>query len=219
MQEFSKNYVIKTLGVKEDNVTILKDATAGEMSQNISLISKLVEKTDSAELIFYYAGHGLPDENTKIPYLIPVDVNGSDLSSAIKLSEVYEQFGNCGAKRVTVFLDACFSGSGREAGLLAARAVKIKPKEDILSGNIVVFSASSGEQTALPYKEEKHGIFTYFLLKKLKETKGNITYNELSEYIKTNVSINSLKVNKTEQDPKVNMSKDVEEIWKGWKFY
>ncbi|MCK4663241.1 MAG: caspase family protein [Bacteroidales bacterium] len=212
-----KEYAIKTLGVPADNVTLLTDATAGEMSQNINLISKIISKIDSAELIFYYAGHGLPDEITNIPYLIPVDVNGTDLSSAIKLSDVYKQFSECSAKRVTIFLDACFSGGSRETGLLAQRGVKIKPNKEVLSGNLVVFTASSEKQSALPYNNEKHGMFTYFLLKKLKETKADITYDELSKYVKTNVSINSLKVNRTEQDPKVNISNDIKEIWKGWK--
>ncbi len=212
-----KKYCENTLGVPSDNITLLTDATAGEMSQNIELKSKLISKIPGSELIFYYAGHGFPDENTKIPYLIPVDVNATNLSSAIKLSEVYQKFGNSGAKRITIFLDACFSGGGREAGLLAARAVKIAPKENVLSGNIVVFTASSGEQSALPYKEKQHGMFTYFLLKKLQATKGDVAYSELDEYLKQNVSVESLRVNKKEQDPKVNISINVQDTWQNWK--
>jgi len=215
--EIFKKYLINTLGFEEDNVTILKDATAGAMSQNIELISKIVSKIEGSELIFYYAGHGLPDEKTKASYLIPVDVSGTNLNSAIKLSDIYNQFSRSGAKRITVFLDACFSGGGREAGLLAARAVKIKPKDELLSGNMVVFTASSGEQSALPYKEEQHGMFTYYLLKKLKETRGDVTYGELAKYIQDNVSVQSLKINKKEQDPKVNISKDIIEVWEEWK--
>ena len=71
-----------------------------------------------------------------------------------------------------MFLDACFSGGGRDQGLLAARGVKIKPKEESFLGNMVVFASSSGEEKSLPYEEKQHGLFTYFLLKKLKETKG-----------------------------------------------
>ena len=223
--EFARNdakifreYAEKILGINEQNIYFLIDATAGEMQQNIELVSKIVEKIgENAELIFYYAGHGYPDENTKVPYLIPVDVNATNLTAAIKLSDVYKKFSRTGAKRITVLLDACFSGGGRESGLLAARGVKIKPKDEMLGGNMVVFTASSGEQSALPYKEKKHGMFTYFMLKKLQETGGDITYGELDKYISRNVSIESLKINQKEQDPKVNVSTEIINKWQSWK--
>ncbi len=213
-----KDYAIKTLGIDEMNAHLLLDATTGEISQKIDLISKLASKSgEQAELIFYYAGHGLPDEETKTPYLIPVDVTGTNLASAIKLEDVYKKLGESGAGRVTIFLDACFSGGGRDAGLIAARGVKVKAKENLIMGNVVVFTASSGEQSAMPYDKEQHGLFTYFLLKKLKESKGDITYNTLADYLSSNVSIESLRVNQKEQDPKVNVSSDIENVWKNWK--
>lgn len=212
-----KEYVVKTFGLPENNVLFLKDATTGEMNQKIDLVSKFAAKAgDSSEIIFYYAGHGLPDENTKIPYLIPVDVSGTNISMAIKLSDVYKKLTESGARKVSVFLDACFSGGGRESGLLAARSIKVKPKDDMLTGKIVVFSASSGEQSALPYSEKQHGIFTYFLLKKLQESHGDVTYGEMANYVKKQVSLESLKINQKEQDPVVNISADVSTNWEKW---
>ena len=224
--EFARNdasifheYVNKTLGVDEMNSYLLQDATTGEIYQKIDLISKLASKTgDQAEIIFYFAGHGLPDEQVRSPYLIPVDVTGTNLGAAIKLEEIYKKFAESGAGKITIFLDACFSGGGRSTGLLAARSVKIKPKENLLMGNIVVFTASSGEQSALPYKKEQHGMFTYFLIKKLKDTRGNVTYGELSDFISKNVSIQSLRINQKEQDPKINVSTEVEDSWRNWDF-
>ncbi len=214
-----KEYAVKTLGVDEMNAHLLQDATAGEIYQKVDLLSKLASKTgDQAEIIFFYAGHGLPDETDKTPYIIPVDVSGTNLAAAIKLEDIYKKFGECGAGRVTVFLDACFSGGGRDAGLIAARSIKVKPKKELIKGNVVVFSASSGEQSALPYTDEQHGMFSYFLLKRLQETSGNVTYEDLSDYITRNVSIESLRVNQKEQDPVVNVSPDVEIVWKGWSF-
>ena len=196
-----KEYALKTLGVKEDNMFYLKDATAIEINRKIKLVSKIIKKLGSkAELIVYYAGHGYPDETTKIPYLIPVDVPASDLSYAIKLDDFYKDLSATGAKSITVFLDACFTGGGRNSGLVASRGVKVKPKEGTLNGNIVVFSASSGEQSSLPYHKEAHGMFTYHLLKKLQETKGDVSMGELSDYLDESVSLQSLKENKKEQD-------------------
>ncbi len=212
-----KDYAQRVLGVESKNLFFLTDATAGEMEQKIDLVSKLASRTaDEAEVIFFFAGHGLPDEVSKEPYLIPVDVWGTNLNSAIKLANVYKTFSETGAQKITFFLDACFSGGGRDAGLVAARSVKVKPKEDLVSGNMVVFSASSGEQSSLPYNDKQHGMFTYFLLKKLQETKGNITYSKLADFIKNNVSIESLRINNKEQDPTVKISMDVQDKWENW---
>ncbi len=121
------------------------------------------------------------------------------------------------SERITVYLDACFTGGGRNAGLIASRGVKVKPKEGILNGNIVVFSSSSGEQSSLPFSDEKHGMFTYYLLKKLQETKGDVTYSELFESLNEKISIESLLVNSKEQNPVINTSQDVAEKWKQWR--
>jgi len=212
-----RDYAQKVFGVEEKNIMFLTDATAGEMAQKIDLISKMAAKTaEEAEIIFFFAGHGLPDEVTKEPYLIPVDISGANITNAVKIADIYKKFGDTGAKRITLFFDACFSGGGRDAGLLAARSVKVKPKEEMVSGNMVVFSASSGEQSSLPYIEKQHGIFTYFLLKKLQESKGNITYGKLADYVKSQVSLESLRVNSKEQDPTIKVSVGVMEDWENW---
>ena len=214
-----KKYCLNTLGVKEDNMFFLTNATAGTMHQEIDLITKIINKVGrKAELIVYYAGHGYPDELTKVPYLIPVDVSASNLSTAIKLDDLYQKLANTNASKITIFLDACFTGGGRNSGLVASRGVKVKPKEGVLDGNIVVFSASSAEESSLPYHDEGHGVFTYFLLKKFQESEGNVTLGELSEYLDENVSIKSLRVNQKEQNPTVNTSSKVINDWRNWKF-
>jgi len=213
-----KEYCIKTLGIPVMNVIYIEDGTAGIITQGLNKLNKLIKLANgAAEVFFYYAGHGLPDENTKEPYLIPVDVNGTDLSAAIKMSTVYDKLTEFPSQRITVFLDACFSGDGRNQGLLAARAVKIKPKENLLNGNLVVFSAVNGEQSALPYKEQGHGLFTYFLLKKIQETKGSVSYDDLSKYIEKEVGVNSVLINNKEQTPQVLYRPALESIWETWK--
>jgi hypothetical protein len=217
--EIFKDYALKTLGVPEENLHFMINATAGQMHQEIDLITKIVGKIGTnAELIVYYAGHGFPDEQTKTPYLIPVDVTASNLSSAIKLEDFYTKLSSTNASKIIVFLDACFTGGGRNKSLVSSRGIKIKPKQGSLSGNLVVFSASNGDQSSLPFHAEKHGMFTYHLLKRLKDTKGSTTFGELYTYLEEKVSLESLKVNRTEQAPKINVSSQVKSQWLNWKF-
>ena len=105
-------------------------------------------------------------------------------------------------QRVTVFLDACFSGVKRNGtSLNSARGVAIKVKQSNPKGNVIVFSAAQEDETAYSYKVGKHGLFTYFLLKKLKETSGDVTYGELSRYIEDQVVKTSIKENGKKQTP------------------
>lgn len=214
-----KEYCINLLGVEEKNVIFLTNASSASMKQAIAKFTALVGiKGAESELIFYYAGHGFPDENSKEPYLIPVDVSGNNLESAIKLYDLYNQFTATNAGKITVFLDACFSGGGRDAGLMAARGIKVTPKQGALMGNFVVFASTQGDQVALPYQEKQHGMFTYFLLKKLQDSKGVCTYNELYDYVKNSVIENSIRVNSKRQEPMMNLSPKVSEEWGVWKF-
>ena len=215
-----KKYIVSTLGVQDGNIKYLSNATSGQMNQAISWINKIIQKEDGeAEVVVYYAGHGLPDEQTHEPYIIPVDVSGANLQSAIKLQTLYAKLTEYPSKKITVFMDACFSGGSRGQGLLATRGVKIKPKEDALSGNIVVFTSSSVDQSSLPFKDKQHGMFTYYLLKKIQQTKGDISYNELYNYVKKQVDLNCLKVNNKEQTPSLLMPIELGDKWKSWKLY
>lgn len=213
-----KEYCEKTLGVEAKNISFLSNATAAKMNQEIDFITRLAAHDPQAEIVFYYAGHGFPDELTKTSYLIPVDVNVTNLSSAIALYDLYQKLSATQAQKITVFLDACFSGGGRDMGLLASRGIKVTPQKDKLSGNIVVFSATTADQVALPYSDKKHGMFTYFLLKKLQESRGDCSYGELFDYLNSNVVESSLRVNRKDQAPEVNTSLQVQEAWKDWRF-
>jgi uncharacterized caspase-like protein len=217
--EIFKQYALRTFGVEEKNMHFLLNATAGQMKRKIDLVTELARRLGNrCEVIVFYAGHGHPDELTKVPYLIPVDVDATNLGSAIKLSELYNKLGNTGASKVTIFLDACFSGGGRNLGLLAARSVALKPKKEAITGNMVVFSATTDAQIALPYKAKQHGMFTYYLLKALQDSKGEITYITMADELHGNVGIESLRINGKPQDPTVSVSPLISNKWKTWNF-
>lgn len=223
--EFARNdasafreYAIRALGIPSDNIVLILDATTGRMKQAITRLGLLAKNSQGeGEIYFYYAGHGLPDDINKEPYLIPVDISGKNVTDGIKLSDAYRTLTEFPSKRVVVFLDACFSGGARSQGLISTRGIKIKPKEDPLNGNLIVLTASSGEQASLGYPSKEHGLFTYYLLKKLKESKANITYKELADYLNEEVGLNSVLINSKEQNPQINVSSQIKDQWQNWK--
>jgi hypothetical protein len=224
--DFAKNdakifkvYCEKTLGIPTDNITLLYNATYGNMMQSIDKMKKLLKVSEGKmELFFFYAGHGLPDEASKEAYLIPVDISGSNIKNGIKLQDIYNSFSENESAGITMFIDACFSGGARNKEYVANRGVKVVPRSDFLNGNIVSFTASSGNQTSSSYSDKKHGLFTYFLLKAIQETKGDLTYKKLWDYLKSKVPFESLKVNNKEQEPQINIGDKAKLNWENRKF-
>jgi len=212
-----KEYCRYTLGIADKNITLKTNATLGQMKQSITKLTTMAKLDPDAELIFYYSGHGLPDEKTKAKYIIPVDISGSDIQSAINVDSLFTQLTKFPCKRVTVFLDACFSGGARNQSLVSVKAIKITPKQEILNGNLVVFSSSSGDESSQVYKEKQHGMYTYFLLSKLKETKGDLTYKELSDYLYEKVRLESVRINNKMQTPEATGSSTIQGDWGNWK--
>ncbi|MCL2027381.1 MAG: caspase family protein, partial [Bacteroidales bacterium] len=214
--ETFKRYCVQTLGLPEQNVHFITDATLNDIKIELDWISGVANAfSGEANIIFYYAGHGIPDERTSASYLLPIDGAGSNVNSAYKLDDLYQTLGELPVKSVIVFMDACFSGAQRSGEMLAsARGVAIRSRQGMPSGNMVVFSAAQGDETAYPYHEKGHGLFTYFLLKKLQETKGDVTLGELDDYISTNVRRQSILVNRKSQTPTVTSATALEQTWK-----
>lgn len=219
--EIFAEYCKKTLGLPSSNVVLVKDATYNNIKREINKLSQIANAYNgSAKIVFYYAGHGVPNEATKDAFLLPVDGYGTDTSTGYSLKELYAILGQLPAEQVVVLLDACFSGSQRGEGMLAsARGVAIKAKPNKVDGKMVILSAAQGDETAYPYEEQGHGLFTYYLLKKIQETNGNVSLGDLAAYIKDNVSKKSIVVNGKPQTPSVSPSAILGETWKNWKLY
>ena len=213
-----REYCIKTLGIGEKHIKYLSDATGNQIKSGVNWLANLTEAFDEPQIIVYYAGHGIPDESSRTAYLLPVDGIISDMSTCYKLDDLYTTLGKMPASQITVFMDACFSGSKREQGMLtSARGVALKAKSGVPQGNMVVFSAAQGDETAYPNREQQHGLFTYYLLKKLQETQGDIALKDLGDYITKQVSQQSLLINDKKQTPCVIPSASLGTEWQSWK--
>jgi len=212
-----QQYAIKTLGIPYNQVRLIENATFGDFLHELDWLNKVTKGYDGeAKIIFYFAGHGMPNQSTKEAFILPIDSYSTNTKTAIKLQDIYSQLTEFPTKSVTIFLDACFSGSSRDGMLADGRGVKIVPKEETIKNNMVVFAAVSGDETAYPYSEKQHGLFTYYLLKKLQETKGEVSLGELEDYISRSVLKKSVVLHK-EQNPTVNSSSTLNDSWKKWK--
>ena len=209
-------YCRVTLGLPDDNIRLYTNATYGDILDAIDDIKTISEVYNGdIRVIFYYAGHGVPDEATRNAYLLPVDARSQQLKTCYPIEKLYAELGSLKAHSVTLLLDACFSGSQRGDGMLmSARGVALKPRTDEPKGNMVAISAATGEETAYPYAEKRHGMFTYYLLSKLQESGGDVTLGELCDYITTKVSQQSVKVNRKQQTPTVVPSPEIETSWR-----
>lgn len=217
--EIFGRYLTKAVGLPQDHVKTYKNASFGNIAAALKHIENLSEAFgNDLNLIFYYAGHGMPNEKTKNPMLIPIDGDAAIPETCYDLDKLISTLGGLNAKSVVVMLDACFSGTERGNNmLLAARGIRIKSNKSEPVGNMVIFSASQGDETAYPYDTEQHGLFTYFLLKKLQENKGNVTLGELSDYITEQVKRQSVISNGKLQTPSVAVSQSIRDSWRNLK--
>lgn len=211
-----EQYCLNTLGIPERNIRRVTNATLNDMRRQVAWLGEVGEAFGSdANIIFYYSGHGIPDEKNGDAYIVPVDGYHSDMNTNLPVTELYKNLDAIPARRVTVFMDACFSGARRGNGMLmAARGVVLKSKAAAPANKMVVFSAAKGDETAYPYSDQHHGLFTYYLLKKLQSTKGEVTLGELGDYITDQVKKTSILENSKSQTPQVLTAPSLSLTWR-----
>lgn len=216
-----REYCLKTLAIPEKQVRTYINASYTDIKRALNWIETMANISEgNSKVLVYYAGHGIPSEKDQTAYLIPTDGFPKDITTCFKLSDLYARLGKLKTERVTILLDACFSGVKRGSGqtLIAARGVAIRPKSEPLTGNMVVFTAASDDETALSYQEKHHGMFTYFLLDKLKKTRGEASFSEIFKSVSGDVKKNSMLENDKLQTPSVNVSSNLSQKWENMKF-
>lgn len=208
-----KDYCLKTLGIPEENIHFKKNVTLSQIQAEIRWLKAISKEFgDKASAIVYYSGHGYPDEITHQAYLLPSDGQIYDTNGGYSLSTLYSELGDLPLKYSIVLLDACFSGLKKSVagGMLSStRGIAIKPSKEAIHGNVIVLSATTSNNVAYPDPKNDHGLFTYHLLEKLQQTKGNVTFQELCDYVIKKVRESSTIKYTSTQIPCVEASKDL----------
>jgi len=196
------------LGLKPDNITMLLDAQADDVSMLKAFKNWLPLRVnkDKTEVYVFFSGHGLPSEDGKL-YLLPYGVDKDLLErTAVAQKEIVNLLQSARPKSVTMFIDSCYSGQTRGGATLlaSARPINIKVQENAYPDNFTVMSASANSQISSSSPDLKHGIFSYYLMKGLEgdadENKdGTITIGKLQNYLAEKVPRFAMKMNRTQQ--------------------
>jgi hypothetical protein len=181
-------YAKRVLGIPEENVAVLSNdrATRGDFEKYFERwLPNRVEAGD--EVFVYYSGHGAPDPKTGEAFLVPYDADPTYIKeTGYPIKRLYENLSKLKAKRVTLAMDSCFSGSGGRSVIAKGARPLVGAVTAAVPAQLTVLSASGGDQVSNSYEEKGHGLFTYFLLKGLKQKGGDL--KAAFEYLKPEVS-------------------------------
>jgi len=206
------NYLTQMFGFEKENIDFLRNASFGEMSQAISRLERLMDLDgENKEIVVFYSGHGMPEEITKEPYLIPVDINGMNVSQGISLKELMKRLSERPHGKISLIIDACFSGLGKVEPLSSVKGITVVPINPELGDNMLLLSSSSGNESSVVDDKNQHGLFTYHLLKILKESNGEISIAELYSRLKKDVGLYAIKNLDKIQTPNILVGKELEE--------
>jgi len=205
-------YLTKAMGYPAENVvTLLNDGASKSDFEKYfeKWLPNNVEKDGS--VFIYYSGHGAPDPKSGSAYLVPYDGDPSFIDeTGYSLKRMYAALGKLPAKEVIVALDSCFSGAGgRSVIAKGSRPLVMNLQSNVaLPKNMTVLSASAGDQTSSTYDEKGHGLFTYFMLKGIKnedvvKQDGSLKIDDLYGYIKPQVERIARKQYNNEQTPQL----------------
>jgi len=198
--EAFKRYLIDILGYREGNIIDLRDATQAQMmaafgnreTHEGTLWQYL--RPGRSDVTVFYSGHGVPGLKDRRGYLLPVDANPEKPEiNGYPVDVLYKNLTKLGARSVTVFLDACFSGESGGGMLLSnTSGISIKPKMPDEAKGMVVLTAAQGDQVASWDTKAEHGLFTEHLLAAMYggadqdpygNGDGNVTVDEVKNYL------------------------------------
>ena len=105
-----------------EDVRLLKNPTRADFYRALDSIAKIVTGDDN--LLIFYAGHGLYDENSLQGYWFPSDALRDRRDTWISNSDLIDYITAIKSKHTLLISDACFSGS-----IFKSRSIDLAPKD------------------------------------------------------------------------------------------
>jgi uncharacterized caspase-like protein len=163
---------------------LLLNATRSQIVSALSSYRLLVEP--DANLLIYYAGHGINDKEADKAYWLPIDADRDDNSNWIIADEITTGIKVIPARHVLVISDSCYSGTlTRGLGESLPRPTERDQfLKRMAAGRSRTLMASGGDEpVADGGGGGQHSIFANALLRGLREMdKGQFTAAELFRY-------------------------------------
>lgn len=166
-----------------DEVLELIDKNKEEVSQGIEEVFKNAKKDD--QMLIYFSGHGKPSYKFDLCLLFKDTDPDSLLATSLKFDYINECKEQSACNRVVVILDCCYSGT---AGMKGDYLEDMLSSYSCSSTILLTSTGQTGSNIAKEDKELKHGVFTSYLLKGLKDwtadydDDGIITVDDLYRY-------------------------------------
>ncbi|MBR1792972.1 MAG: caspase family protein [Bacteroidales bacterium] len=232
-------YCVNTLGIPERHVKLIHNASREQIREEaIQWVKDIaIAVNGDANILIYYAGQGTTDANLN-PYIMPTDLDlsrikslngkhviGTDnivlsggetsklLAQCVSIDSICTWFNKVAVKSITMFIDASFDGVQRNGSPLFSNKSNVtKIKALRIRNDILVFSSSEYNKTSYSYDDQHHGFFTYFILKELKKTKGDLTLRQLYDNVNTSLSYESSLQGKLQQ-PTVVAGGKLKDSW------
>jgi len=203
-----EDYAFLRLGVPRRQTVTVLDADADNIGiqDAVRRLGGLIDR--KTDVYVYFAGHGFAS-GKGVPYLLPHDGDARYLNQLVSRDDLFVSLADLKARSVTVFLDTCYSGRGREGTVLAKGMrplIIASPNQGVPEGFTVISAASSDEWSGdLP--EAEHGLFSYYLMRGLggeadEDGDRAISVKELHGYVSENVGRQAARLGR-EQSPEL----------------
>ena len=185
------------------DVTMIIDSDVEDTVQSIGpathrdALMKRIEEWIAAiepgeDAVLFFSGHGFLGSDGKL-YLAAINVDPkAPAQGGIPVEWLREKLETCPAARKLLVLDACHAGNakGDGVGSVSSKAIAV---EFAGAKRMTTLASCEGEEHSYLWPLKKQSLFTYWLVEGLqghadKDSNGEIAFDELSEFVVTNVA-------------------------------
>lgn len=164
-----KDILTRKYTFEDENITFLQNPTRTEIIETFDDLQSKIGEDDN--LLIFYAGHGVWDEDLKQGFWLPSDAKRTSKAAWLSNAMIRDYIGGIHTKHTLLVADACFSG-----GIFKTRDVFIENMASLELAKLPSRKAiTSGAMKTVPDKS----VFIEYLTKRLEENERHLLPAEI----------------------------------------